>query len=661
MSILYIDFETRSTVNLLKTGVWVYARDSATSILCIAWALDDGPVRLWHCAHPVVNITESPPPTELFKAINDPSVLIEAHNASFERAIWHYQGQRLGWPAITDDRRWRCSAAKAAAHNLPRALGMAAKAMCLPLEKDDLGSRIMKKVSRPRTPTKKNPSLWNEDPDDLTRLWAYCRTDVATERLLSEQLRELIPQELEVFYTDMVINSRGIYCDMKMVGSALNIVAEEVKALNAELAIVTEGKVLEASKRGQFVDWMLGQGYVLLDTKGKTLETWIVTLKDDPTTKPKVIRALEICYDVNRTSTSKYQAMRLRACPDARLRGTLLYHGTATGRWSGRGVQPHNFPRGTISNMDLACEVVCEGSRDLIHMLYGNVMGFLSGTIRGALTAGSGKDLLGADYTAIEARVTLWYADEQEGLDVFRRDEDIYKFTAMKIYSAAYDEITSSQRFIGKQAVLGLGFGMGWKKFIEICANYGVTITEQFAKDVVYGYRDTYFRVINFWAACEHAAKECVLAPGRRIKVGRITYASSGKFLYCMLPSGRRLAYHKPYIGQQKTPWGTDQFGLCYWGVDQKTGKYCNISTYGGRLVENIVQATARDVMALAILKAEQQGYPVVLTVHDEVISEVDEGTKSLTEFESLLAENPGWADGLPIIAKGWRGKRYRK
>ena len=434
--------------------------------------------------------------------------------------------------------------------------------------------------------------------------------------------------------------------------------------MNGELALITKKYVTSASQRAKLLEWLKAHGVQIADTQGTTIDLAIemILLGGMRGATTEALRVLEICRSVNRTSTAKYESMRLYSCADGRIRGTTLYHGAGTGRWTGKGIQPHNYPRGSIKDMEEACKDVLIGDRKWLAALYGDPMEFLSWTLRGALVSGLGKDLLVADYSAIEARVLFWHAMDEIGLDVFRRGEDIYKFTAADVYNVLYTEVTKTQRQMGKQSVLGLGFGMGWKKFRETCLKYGIEITEDFARTVVDAYRAKYHKVKQFWYDCQDAAILAVQNPSKKYRVNRISYGYQNNFLFCQLPSGRKLAYYDPKVKMRESPWGQMIESLTFMGTDSFNKKWVRQHTYGGKLVENIIQATARDVMAEAILRAEDDGgYPVILSVHDELIAEVDEGQSSVQGFEELLTVSLTWADGLPIGAEGWRGKRYRK
>jgi DNA polymerase len=654
---VYIDFETRSYVNLKKVGVYVYARDCSTEILCMSYAIGHGPVKLWNAN--LNGFPEAPPPTDLFEAIENKS-LVYAHNANFERQIWHHCSP-YDWPDIHFF-QWRCVAAMCAAHSLPRALDQAGLALKLPAQKDMDGHRIMLKLSKPRKPSKLNKRKYFEDPKDYQRLFQYCRDDTILTRLIHQTIPELSHEEQKLFFCDWEINDRGAQIDNIFINKALQLIGRATVDLNNEIAELTSGEIKAASQREKVKAWTRQHGVPLLDTQGTTLDAVIDTLEESP-----VRRVIEICRDVNRTSTKKYESMRLRINRDGRARGTLLFHGANTGRWAGSGIQPHNFPRGAIKDMEETCQTILDNPYGDLYTKYDSIMGLLSETLRGAIIAGPGQDLLVADYSAIEARVVLWYGGEEHGLNVFRSGKDIYKYQAANIYNAAYDDVTKEQRFLGKQSILGLGFGMGKAKFKETCAKYGVEIEEDFSEKVVYVYRDTYTGVVDFWYECHRCVEAAIASPGQvfATKNGLIKYAVTNDrtFLYCKLPSGRRLAYRDPHMTVGKHLYTKEpRQEIAYMGVNPYSKQWDEIRTYGGKLVENIVQATARDIMASAILTLRSWPmYKVILSVHDELISEVPEGEGSLEEYENIVAANPSWANGLPIAAEGWRGKRYKK
>lgn len=632
-------------------------------------------VALWHPAFPAIGLPESDDLMTFLQLVDwiESGQLVEAHNAWFERGIWaNIFVPQYGAPPI-QPHQWRCSAAKAAALALPRSLDDAVNALQLSTHKDLEGAKVMKKLAKPRKPRKKEREAWaaehGDDPHPIVyfesrvwfeRLFDYCKQDVLAEEHLSETIPDLSPEETEIYLLDQAINERGFQLDSGAVLTALSLVQQETVSLNLELMRVTEGRVKKATQRAQLMRWCQEEhGVWLADTQAETLDLML-----QRTEMPAPVRrGLEILRMLGRSSTAKYEAMQRWACHDGRVRGGMLYHGASTGRWSGAGVQPHNFPRGKIDlwDMDSAWAVLGTMDLNLITSIYGSVMEPLSQALRGAIIASEGKHLFVADYAAIEARVLFWLARELEALDIFRRGEDIYCALASQIYNRPITKKDKEARQLGKAGILGCGYQMGAPKFVDTAASYGLTISEELSQQVVSTYRDTFWRVPKMWRDQEEASVEAVESQGR-IETGHVTWFCEPGFLYCLLPSGRRLAYPEPQIQRRVMPWGQRKQSLTYMGVDAYTRKWKRQFTYGGMLTENITQAVARDLMAAAMLRCEQSGvYAPVLSVHDELIAEADPAVGDVSEFERLMAECPAWAAGCPVDAEGWAGERYHK
>jgi DNA polymerase bacteriophage-type len=366
-----IDFESRSACNIRKSGSWKYSTDPSTEPLCLAFRLPHWKKKrtaLWAPAFPHLGMTECGVDEliELFNWIIE-GELVEAHNAFFERGIWrNVMEPRFGWPAIAGN-QWRCSAAKAAAHSLPRGLDDAASALGLSLRKDAAGSKVMMKMNKPRKPRKAEraawekeqgntpmPLLWHESKELLDQLFAYCRQDVLVEEAVSMEVPDLSDDEVEMYCLDQIMNERGFLLDGEAVSAALDLIAIETAKLNAELTVITGGSPDKATQRQKMHDWFTDRWVVLEDTKAASIDE---ALKRDDL-EPDVRRALELLQAGSRSSTAKYEAMRNWGCRDGRVRGGLLYHGAGTGRWAGAGVQPHNFPRGTVKDIDAAWRVL---------------------------------------------------------------------------------------------------------------------------------------------------------------------------------------------------------------------------------------------------------------------------------------------------------------
>lgn len=750
-----LDFESRSACDLKKAGAWAYSTHPTTEVMCACWNFSEDSideVYEWQAGFPHLGIDQSPFPQELADRIAA-GELVEAHNAFFEWAIYNHVWRKV-YPDLPELslNQIRCSAAKAAAFALPRALDKAIAALGLPQKKDMEGSANMLKLAKPRKLTASeakhfkaqgvNPEtmvFFLEDREMILRNTQYCAQDVRAERGLSSVLRELPPRELEFWQMDLRMNARGITCDMALVHIAIKLAEEDTDRQNAELKELTDGMVEKASGRVKFKQWMHDNGVKIPNTQGAVID---ILLGHDPEDEeataelrmelrglaealtPKTRRALEIVRDVNRSSVAKYKQMVIQVSEGNRLRDMMLYCGAArTGRWSGKGVQPHNFIRGYSEIMQEVCNDILKADPERLRLLYnGSVLEVLSKATRGAMVAAYGKKLMVADFAAIEARVLLWLAMAMSALDVFYRGEDIYLDMASAIfkYPCTNKDDFPFERKVGKAAILGLGYQMGWEKFEDECRNKnGITDQEpKFFKDVVRVYREERFpEVKSFWYDLNEAAIQAVrqydpktMSKGPRIQCRRLAWFMWGQFLHMELPSGRLLSYFRPLIktrvtymfpalnerghecsvmvsgpadlteaaarrkaqslakiaAKQLIPNGSPTVfksdTLTFMHENSVTRQWERKETYGGELVENATQATARDLMAEAMLRVDNHpDYDLLLSVHDEEIAECDEDKGSVEEFEALMEELPDWAEGCPVDAEGWEGSRYRK
>ncbi len=679
-----IDFETRSACSLRKSGAWRYAEDPTTEILCMAYRLPywaDGRTELWTPGFQELGI----PPGENFDSLLElfewieGGGLVEAHNAWFERSIWTNIATPLfSFPSISSN-QWRCSAAKAAAHALPRGLEDALAALRLGLSKDTEGGKVMMKMTKPRKPRKAEREAWAaahgtephkllywEDHELIARLFQYCRADILAEEALSAALPDLDEQETAIYLLDQTINQRGFQLDMGAVGTALKLIAGEQKLINNELLTLTGGKVAKATQRAQMIEWFCSEGLEIPDTRKETVRDYLSPeYATFHTITPEAKRGLELLQSMARSSTAKFKAMQSWASGDGRVRGGLVYHGAKTGRWSGAGIQPQNFPKGTVKGfkVDEAWTLLKTRNRTKIVAQYGDVLEALSAGLRGAITATPGKRLFVADYASIEARVLLWLADDQDALEVFRQGKDIYLEMASEIYGYECNKVDhGSERALGKVAILGLGYQMGWSKFTATCESWGIPITDELAQTVVNAYRAKFWRVKEMWNAQEAAAIEAIRSKGDDHPCGQVLWFVKGRFLYCELPSGRRLAYPDSKIEMRPTPWGEKKETVTFKGVEPVIRKWLRQHTYGGSIVENITQAVSRDLLAEAMQRCEASGiYMPVLSVHDEIVTEANESVTDVAAFTQLMVELPAWADGCPVEAESWCGFRYKK
>lgn len=642
MKKLYIDFETRSRVDIFESGAAKYAASPSTEILCLAYAIDDGPVQIIRrediILYPLVDPFE-----ELRNLSNNKEYIFYAHNSIFEQLIYkHILTTRFGFNTLPVN-RWRCTAAKALSVGLPKSLEDAAKALDAAYQKDLSGRQTMLRLCKPQA-----NGQFIESAEQFAKLEAYCTQDVETERAIDKALPELHPFEQYVWFEDQVINHRGVHVDTVALAKCLETIEKETKRLK-EVAKTLSGGLLDGTSRRQAVlDYLKKKhGVVLPDFTKATVEKAITEGK----IPQEALELLRVRQQSGLTSTAKYIALNNAIDDDGRLRDAFIYYTAGTGRWGGKLVQLQNLPKPKFDS-DLGVEMILAYDYETLRIMYPNIMELLSSCVRGMFAAAKGKELLVADYSAIEARVLMWFCDEVEAVQMFREGKDIYVEMAKRISRDA-------PRQLGKQAILACGYGMGDKKFKTTCETYDIQVSETLAKAAVNAYRATYPKVRNMWYAQERAAIQAV-SKGGRIACGRVEWEKRGNFLWCRLPSGRSLAYHKPEVKTSESDFG-EQSRLTYMATDSMTKQYIRKDTYGGKIIENIIQATARDILANALIEAERKGFPPVMHVHDEIVVEVPEGKGDVQEFVKTICALPKWAEGCPITAEGWKGTRYKK
>lgn len=653
MEYLSIDFESRSTVLLPKTGVYPYAEDETTDIICMAWAIGDMEPEVW-LPRPDSRNGSTAPTDPLVKHIKAGKPL-RAHNANFERILWReILGPRYGFP-IPDLDQWFCTAAEAAAMSLPRSLKKVARVLNVDEQKDDDGRKLMLRLCKPRAVEDDGTIRWwdEEDLEKRERLIEYCKQDVRTERAVAKKLRRLGSTERKVYLLDQKINDRGVRLDVPLIRAARDIVDEEMSRANQELAEITNGEVTKATQVQRLNRWVNDNGAELDNLQKSTIRDVL----DEGDVEGDVRRALEIRQDAGKTSLGKIPKMLECLCEDDYARGLLLYHGAGTGRWSGKLIQPQNFPRPTIKDVEQYIPYVMDGSLRLHH---DNPLEVISSMLRSMLIASPGHRLMAEDLAQIEARVTGWFANEPYG-------DMEYEKMAASIFNVPLDEVgpDSEERQVGKVAVLGCGFQMGAERYQSTVKEWtGLDINMETAEKAVDTYRSKKPGVKNFWYEIERTALRAVRKPGKPFFCGRddsLTFVVRGQFLWSILPSGRPIAYALPRVEAKPTPWGEMKEAVTYCGINGYTRKWERMSTYGGHLTENVVQGTARDVMTEAMLRLDDAGYPLILSVHDELIADVPEDYGSLDEFLTLMRRVPSWAQGLNVEVEGYENGRYKK
>ena len=631
-----IDFETRSAVDLRKTGVYKYAADPSTDIWCMAYKApwsDD--VLVWQPGD-----------------VNDTYLedwimaggLLSAWNANFERTIWNeIMVSRYQWPA-TRIKQWRCTMAQASAMGLPRSLGQAAAVLGVEEQKDKTGAALMLRMARPRKVNADGSYTWWNTKDKLDALVAYCRQDVRTELSVAETLNEMPDSERRLYQLDQRINDRGVALDVDLVHRVKALAENARVEIDAEIQRLTKGKVNAATNAMELTAWLNAHGI-----RAKSVDKQTVgRLLSFDRMHPVIREVLKLRQNGAKSSTAKYDAMLHAVNEDGRMRGLLVYHGAATGRWSGKLVQPQNFPR-PQKKQDELDEIIAKLKADEDVSEHGAGTVLASDLLRSMLVAEDGHRLMFADYSAIEARVLAWVAGQNDLVETFRKGGDVYKEMASAIYNVDVGAVTDGQRQVGKMAILGCGYGMGGKRFAEQCASMGIKVDEDEAKRIVSVYREKNNRIAQYWRDIEQEFVEMVKGAGRVGTVG------------LPLPSGRSLTYHNPRIIQRETPWGEMRDTAQVDTLNSVTRQWVSQIIWGGLLTENVVQATARDLMATAMMALEVKGYNVILSVHDEIISEVPDNFGSLDEMIDIMTRVPAWAEGCPINAEGKEGKRYRK
>ena len=703
---VHLDFESRSKADIWSCGAYKYSQDPSTEVLCLAYTVDDSPVKVikvWEINEIDLQTPEAqmydvcfadygPDTEELFDLAKNPDAIFVAHNAYFEQCIWkNIIEKRFGFPEIPIH-RWECTAAKSLAHGLPKSLKEVAHVLGLAEQKDEEGKRIMMKMCKPRKPTKNDPSEWCEAPEDFEVLYKYCAQDVEVERAIDKALPDLNNTEQRVWQLDQEMNMNGIRVDMELVDKALEFAVEYSDKLNKRLFDITDGMVDKHSKRLAFLRWLELNGVALPDFTASTVRKAI----SEGSKLPKlVLEALKIKMSLAKSSVTKYKAFKESTCEDGRLRDILVYHSASTGRWGGKIVQLQNLPRGNEKYTDACAACIKKLSLADFEKLYPDVMGALSSCIRSVLLPDEDAALFVADYNSIEARVLAGLAGQQDTLDVFNNGDCVYCKEAAGIFGRKITKKEKFERQVGKVATLALGYQGGIGAFGTMANAYALDLDPVYdimfpsfsqqefdsaewaynfyqskvenplskkggiVADVIkQRWRANNSAIVAYWNACENAAVAAVSFLGMEYKVGAVTFIRpvDSQFLYCELPSGRRLAYHKPEI---RTQGNREQ--LTYMTLLSQTKKYVRTSAYGGKLVENITQAVARDIMADAMLSVKKYGIFVPhLTVHDEIITS-GPLNQDVKELEREMCLTPAWAKNLPIAAEGWRGVRYRK
>ena len=649
---VHIDFETLSFCDLKATGPHRYAQDPSTEIACVAFAIDDEDPQLIIfrlCDQYNQNINT------IYKLALDETVEFHAYNASFESSIWsELMAKKLDFPPISQE-RWHCTASQAYAMSLPRSMDAVARVLGLEHQKDKIGAALMRKMCILKGPEKPEVDL-----DELRRLGEYCKQDVIVEREIARKLPPLSAHEQDIYTADQRINKRGARINTKLVKHAVSMVDDCIGLANEELATITGGAVRTIGQVAAIQKFAASRGVEIEGCTAKVLDEQLEKKSLDPVVR----RVFELRRSTGRAAVKKYAAMLKAVCLDDRIRDHLMFCGAGrTRRWSGQRLQTQNIARGYEEPYDIeaACAVLEQCNTILAKMLFDDPMLMLSGLVRSMIEAGDGKELVVVDYSNIEARVLAVISGNKSMLEDYERGLDPYISFATSIYNVPYEKITKLQRFFGKQAILGLGYGMGYKKFRETCANYGQEIGLDFAEKIVNLYREKNHVVPALWKQIEDDAKHAITTK-RSIKRNHYGFRWDHGLnaLVMLLPNGSERWYIDVKI-ELREKFGRVQPTITYKGVDSITGKWITLETWGGKLVENLIQSIARELQADAILAVDGAGWPVVLHAHDEIVCEKPNDTGTVDQLIELMTTASPWASDWPICADGWTGPRYKK
>lgn len=647
---LYLDLETYSD-NDIKLGVHKYVDTDAFEILLLAYAFNNNdPICIDLKSGEVL-------PEELKAALMDPAVLKTAFNASFELTCLS-----KAFPELVDYSQWECDSVLARYHSLGSSLAGVGKALGLPedKQKDARGKRLIQYFCKPVRPTKKNGGRTRNLPEHAPEDWEvfkeYNLQDVVTERAIREKLVWLRPNEAEhqLWLLDQKINTRGVKIDLLLVEKAISINEDYTSRLTEKARDITG--LENPNSVTQLKEWLKLNGHPVPSLNKETVEEML----QDKTLHPALLEVLRIRARLGKTSIKKYTAMQDSVCQDGRAHDLFQFYGAArTGRWAGRNIQLQNLPRNYLEDLDEARETVKEGNMDWLHLLYDNVPDTLSQLIRTAIIPEPGYKFVVADFSAIEARVIAWLADESWVLDAFRQGKDIYCTTASKMFKVPVEKhgANSELRQKGKVAVLACGYG-GGVEALKAMGGDKLGLSDPELQQIVTDWREASPHIVKLWRTLDFSAKR-VIRQGGFVDIGQgVRFMKDKGHLLLRLPSGRFLVYLNARIGKNRF----DGESIVYDGIAQTTGNLEEMETYSGKLAENLTQAVARDCLAEAMMALEEAGYPIVAHIHDEVVLEVpDTEEYSLDKAVEIMTRGASWNEGLPLSAAGFESHYYMK
>lgn len=692
---LHLDYETKSELDLTDVGAWLYSKHPSTRVLMISWSFDYGPIQQWDSA------SGDPIPQELLDALADDEIEKWAFNAAFERLItWHVLGIVGKYSA------WFCTMVLAYSQSFMGGLEAVLEATGAPVDLHKIkdGKRLMRIFSMPQKPTKKNPWVWRDaftDPDEWQKFLDYNVGDTRAER--DGVYKRLIkfpmgPGEWGMYHLDQVINDRGIPIDRKFVTNAIQMCDRRKDELLAEMISLT-GLANPASPT-QMGGWLRERGYPFDDLRKETIEKvlredeqgslmWdskLNKLVESEGLHPDARTAMKLRQNHARTSIKKYDAMLQRIGDDDLFRHAFQFAGASrTNRWAGRGVQVHNLTRtpkylepeeGIYDNrLEDVTQIIRDGDYEFLRMYVEEPLDALAGTVRSAIAPhDEDEEMVVCDLSSIENVSLGFLARCERILNVFREGRDPYKDFGSTWIGVPYDQVDKKTRNNSKPAVLGAGYRLGGGQIMNgkktglwgYAENMKVFMTQEEAQSSVDAWRAQHPEVVQYWYDLERAIEKTIRS-GQETKVGAVRFTYMKPYLICWLPSGRPMFYYKPELSYETriSRAGNEyqKATITYMGKDQVTNQWTRIESHGGKFTENIVQAFARDILALGIKRCHKAGFNIMLHVHDEIVALQKRGENRLTPeymIELMTAPIP-WAPNIPLGAAGGKMRFYRK
>lgn len=614
-----IGFETYSTLDLKKVGVYKYTHDASTEIRCLAYSIDENEPDIW--------LPGEQFPFTLKKAI-DEKYLVYAFDAELVMSIWETIGiVKHNFPAI-DFKLWRDIKAKALCHSYPDSLKDCGKALGLDLQK-------------------------NKD----------CKQGIKAEIAINNAFPiELSENELRIWRNTVIKNNFGLPIDVELVDAILDITETYVADMSALIPTLTQDAVTSINQNKKIVSWAKSLGYDLPDLSKETVKLHLE--EPDINDYPEVKTILLLRQLIGKSSVKKYKTIKMVTCEDGRARSCFQHHTASTGREGGKLIQPHNLPNAKIHDIEKTIYDFKNLSYDEIISKYENIMHIASALIRSTIRAPKGKKFIIADYTSIELIKLCWLAGQNDILDLIKKGFCPYTDMAANIYNKAYNEITDERQF-GKEVILGGQYCMGYKTFKINCVQRGIAITDKEATDYIRKYRKKYNKVVQFWGKLENAAIEATLYPGRLVNAGYINFLHKYDFLFMFLPNGKPIMYPQARVVDSKKSWGNDKV-IMHMGLrstkNNKTKKWTDLYLNTTRLVENATQGAACQIQMEACCDLSEQGHDVFISVHDEIgVETTAENGLTVDELIEIMCNRSDYFKGMPLFANGFETQFYKK